>query len=167
LLIIGLGNCPFWISWLITGLVFAFLSSFVMVLTGLLFQFDVFLKSPYLITFSLFFLFNITMQFMAFFLCTILKSQQSAYTVSYGFILIGLVMEIFLSNYIIIYYLYSIDLPWWVDIIKIVFGLYPPFNFSKAYSDIAVKAASHFDNQELRWIKVKKINKKNLTYKLY
>ena len=102
------------------------------------------------------------MQFMAFFLCTILKSQQSAYTVSYGFILIGLVMEIFLSNYIIIYYLYSVDLPWWVDLIKIAFSLYPPFNFSKAYSDIAVKAASHFDNKELRWIKVRN-NKKIIT----
>lgn len=94
------------------------------------------------------------MQFLAFFLCTILKSQKSAYTVSYGFILIGLVMEIFLSNYSIIYYLYSTDLPGWVGIIKFIFELYPPFNFSKAYSDIANKAASHFDNFEWRWIKV-------------
>lgn len=95
------------------------------------------------------------MQFLAFFLCTILKSQKSAYTVSYGFILIGLVMEIFLSNYAIIYYLYSVDLPGWVGIIKFIFELYPPFNFSKAYSDIANKAASHFDNFEWRWVKVK------------
>jgi hypothetical protein len=63
-------------------------------------------------------------------------------------------MEIFLSNYSIIYFLYSVDLPWWVDIIKFMFELYPPFNFSKAFSDLANKAASHFDNFEFRWIKV-------------
>jgi hypothetical protein len=63
-------------------------------------------------------------------------------------------MEIFLSNYAIIYYLYSTELPGWVEIIKFVFELYPPFNFSKAYSDIANKSASHFDNYEWRWIEV-------------
>ncbi len=63
-------------------------------------------------------------------------------------------MEIFLSNYIIIYYLYSDDVPGWVDIIKFVFELYPPFNFSKAFSDISNKAASHFDSNSLRWIEV-------------
>ena len=63
-------------------------------------------------------------------------------------------MEIFLSNYAIIYYLYSTDLPWWVDIIKFVFELYPPFNFSKAFSDISNKAANHFDNYEWRWVEV-------------
>jgi hypothetical protein len=153
-MIIGLNNIPFWLSWLITGIFLAFLSSAIMVLTGIICQFDVFINCPIPITFMLFFLFNITMQILAFFLSTILKSQKSAYTVSYGFILIGLVMEIFLTNYAIILYLYSKDLPKWVGIIKFIFELYPPFNFSKAYSDIANKAASHFDNYEWRWIKV-------------
>jgi hypothetical protein len=61
-------------------------------------------------------------------------------------------MEIFLSNYAIIYYLYSIDLPWWVGLIKFIFSLYPPFNFSKAFSDISNKSANHFDNFEWRWV---------------
>jgi hypothetical protein len=69
--------------------------------------------------------------------------------------LIGLVMQIFLSNYAIIYYLYSVDLPGWVDIIKFIFELYPPFNFAKAFSDIANKASNHFDNNEWRWVEVK------------
>lgn len=68
-------------------------------------------------------------------------------------------MEIFLSNYTIIYYIYSTELPWWVGIIKFAFELYPPFNFSKAYSDVANKAASHFDNFEFRWVKVNKLLK--------
>jgi hypothetical protein len=32
--------------------------------------------------------------------------------------------------------------------------MYPPFNFSKAYSDIANKAAKHFDNLQWRWVEV-------------
>jgi len=49
--------------------------------------------------------------------------------------------------------LYSIDLPDWVTIIKILFSLYPPFSFSKAFSDISQKAGSHFDNNEMKWKK--------------
>jgi hypothetical protein len=63
-------------------------------------------------------------------------------------------MEVFLSNYTIIKYLYSTDLPSWVSIIKFIFELYPPFNFSKAFSDIANKAGYHFDDGEMRWMKV-------------
>jgi hypothetical protein len=161
-LIIGLRNSAFWVSWFITGVVFAIIVSFTLVVFGIIFQFEFFTKTPFLITFSLFFLFNLTMQFLAYFLTTILKSMKSAYTVNitfikatYGFILIGLVMEIFLSNYAIIYYLYSVDLPWWVGLIKFIFSLYPPFNFSKAFSDISNKSANHFDNFEWRWVEGK------------
>jgi hypothetical protein len=71
-------------------------------------------------------------------------------------------MEIFLSNYIIIYYLYSTDLPGWVDVIKFIFELYPPFNFSKAFSDISNKAASHFDSYALKWVPGEKYEWKDL-----
>jgi hypothetical protein len=63
-------------------------------------------------------------------------------------------MEIFLSNRAIVNFLYSTELPWWVDLIKFVLELYPPFNFSKAFTDVAHKAARHFDNYEWRWVEV-------------
>ena len=135
--------------------------SLTLCISGLIFQFEYFTKTPFIINFTLFFLFNLTMQFLGYFMSTILKTMKSAYTVNndiikatYGFILIGLVMEILLSNYAIIYYLYSLDLPWWVVTIKIIFSLYPPFNFSKAFSDISNKSSNHFDNFELRWVPV-------------
>lgn len=81
LLIIGLNNTSFWISWLITSMIFAALVSFILVLTAITLRFEVFTNSPFLITFYLFFLFTLTMQFLAFFLSTILKSMKSAYTV--------------------------------------------------------------------------------------
>ena len=61
-------------------------------------------------------------------------------------------MEVFLTNVVIIQYLYSLDIPGWVNIIKFGFSLYPPFNFSKAFSDIAQKAGSHFDTYQFKWV---------------
>lgn len=63
-------------------------------------------------------------------------------------------MEIFLSNYIIIYSLYSVELPIWFEIIRFLFQLYPPFSFSKIYSDIAIKSGHHFDFDDWRWVDV-------------
>lgn len=81
LLIIGLNNTPFWISWLITSIIFAASVSSILVIFSIIFRFEVFTNSPFLITFYLFFIFTLTMQFLAFFLSTILKSIRSAYTV--------------------------------------------------------------------------------------
>jgi len=82
LLIIGLNNSPFWISWLLTSIIFSSLISIILVTVSIIFRFEVFTNSPFLITFYLFFLFTLTMQFLAFFLSTILKSIRSAYTVN-------------------------------------------------------------------------------------
>jgi hypothetical protein len=153
LLIIGLNNTPHWISWWVAAIIFSFLVSFILIITGIICNFDVFKRTNFFIALMIFFLFTMSMQFMAFFLTTILKTMKSAYTVSYAFILVALVMEIFLTNDAIIFYLYSTDLPWWVGIIKFAFSLYPPFNFAKCYSDIASLSASHFDNTEFRWKK--------------
>lgn len=81
LLIIGLNNYSFWVSWLITSVFFAFSVSFILVVTGIICRFDVFLNVPFLVIFYIFFMFNLTMQFFAYFLTTILKTMNSAYTV--------------------------------------------------------------------------------------
>jgi len=61
-------------------------------------------------------------------------------------------MEVFLTNVVIIQYLYSLDIPSWVKVIRFCFSLYPPFNFSKCFSDISQKAGSHFDTYQFKWI---------------
>lgn len=84
-MIIGLRSSAFWVSWFISGVLFAVIVSLTLCLSGLVFQFDYFTKTPFMINFILFFLFNMTMQFLAYFLTTILKSMKSAYTVTYYF----------------------------------------------------------------------------------
>lgn len=152
LLIIGLNNCSFWFSWFITGVIFSFIITILLIILGFIFQYQVFLNTPFLINFMLYFFFSISMVLFAFFLSTILKTLKSGYTVSYSFILIGLVMEAVMSDYLVIYSLYNIDLPWWVSPIIFILNLYPPFNFSKAFDDIATKAAPKFSYTELRWV---------------
>jgi hypothetical protein len=81
LLIIGLNNTAFWVSWLITSIVYAVLVSIILVVSGKICQFDFFNNTPFLITFFLFFLYNLSMQFLAYFMTAILRSTKSAYTV--------------------------------------------------------------------------------------
>jgi hypothetical protein len=82
LLIIGLDNSAFWVSWFITSAFYAALVSLILVLTGKICGFDFFNNCSFLITFFLFFLYNLSMQFLAYFMTTILKSTKSAYTVN-------------------------------------------------------------------------------------
>lgn len=82
LLIIGLNNSAFWLSWFITSLFFSALVSLTLVISGMICQFDYFINTPFLINFLLFFFYNISMQCLAYFMTTILKSTRSAYTVN-------------------------------------------------------------------------------------
>lgn len=152
LLIIGLNNGSFWFSWFVTAIIFCFLTTILLIITGLIFGYQVFYHTPFFINFFLYFFFSLSMVLLAFFLSTILKTLKSGYTVSYSFILIGLVIQAVLSDYLVIYSLYNVDLPGWIRIIIFILNLYPPFNFSKAFDDIATKAAPRFDYNELRWV---------------
>jgi len=123
-----------------------------LIVSGLICDFDIFLHCPYPIILMLFTLFSIAMMFLAFLVSTFLKTTKAAYTASYAFILIGLVLQFFMSNIYIIYLFYSEDVPNWVVIIRTILALYPPFNFSKAFGDIALKASSHYSNSAHRWV---------------
>jgi len=57
----------------------------------------------------------------------------------------------FLSKVIIIYYFYIDTAPEWVGIIRSIFLMYPPFNFSKAYGDISRKASRHLNYTTRVW----------------
>jgi hypothetical protein len=85
LIIIGLKNSSFWLSWIITSLVFSIIMPIILVLTGIILNFDIFRKTPFFITWFFFFLFSMAMQSFAYFLSTVLKSQKSAYTVKFNF----------------------------------------------------------------------------------
>lgn len=43
-------------------------------------------------------------------------------------------------------------MPTWVVIVKYLLTLYAPFNFAKAYGDIAQFSGNHFDITQTKWV---------------
>lgn len=149
--LIGMLDISFWISWYITAFIYSLIVSSFLVAMGYILQFSLFTKTPFIIIFSLFTLFTLSMQCLSFFLSTILKSLKAAYTASYGIVLLGLVMQSVLADPALIKFLYTSDVPEWVKWVIYWFEFYPPYNFSKAYHDICDQSCSHFNYEEWRW----------------
>lgn len=57
----GLYDSAYWLSWLTWETVVTVLSSILIVLSGMIFQFDFFLKNNFAVLFFLFFLFELNM----------------------------------------------------------------------------------------------------------
>lgn len=148
----GMTSGPYWLSWFATGIIFIFIVTNSLIISGLACVFDVFLHTPYPILIMIFGLFSIAMMNLAFLIAITLKTTKSAYTISYAFILAGLVLQFLMSDITIIYMIYGDDVKNWVKVARIFLSLYPPFNFSKAFGDIALKASAHYSSREKRWV---------------
>lgn len=72
--VIGCSNTAFWLSWLITGVVFASLMSVFMYWFGYLFAFDIFRVAPFYIMFIMFFTVSMTYVCLGSALCTMISS---------------------------------------------------------------------------------------------
>lgn len=59
--VMGLYDSAYWLSWLTWEAVVTILSSLLIVLFGMMFQFDFFLKNSFAVVFVLFFLFELNM----------------------------------------------------------------------------------------------------------
>ena len=156
--IIGTKNISYWIHWYITGFLLSILVSIILLGIGNYLKFKFFTKTPTIICFMLFFSFTLSMQVLAFFISTIVKSLKSAYTASYSVILIGLIMQSIFSNPALFKVLYTKIIPKWAHNVIWLFEFYPPFNFSKIYHDICDQSCSHFDNYEWKWVEGKGYN---------
>ena len=152
LCMMGMSHRAYWHSWIISSLVFILIGSNSLIVSGLLCQFDFFLHTPYLILLMLFGLFTLAMIALAFMMATLLTTTKAAYTTSYAFILLGLVLQLFLSDVTILYLFYARGVPTWVVVVRYLLMLYPPFNFSKAFGDIARKSSAHYSSWEHLWV---------------
>lgn len=148
----GMGHGPYWFSWFLTGIIFILIVSNSLIISGLACVFDLFLHAPYPILIMLFGFFSISMMCLAFLMSTMLTTTKSAYTTSYAIILAGLVLQFLLSNIDMIYLIYGDDVATWIKIVRIFLAFYPPFNFAKAFGDIALKSSSHYSTKSKRWV---------------
>jgi hypothetical protein len=56
--VMGMNAKSYWCSWFITGAFFSFIVTALLVATGYLFQFDIFINTPFVINFCLYFFFT-------------------------------------------------------------------------------------------------------------
>ena len=152
LIIIGLNDCSFWLSWIISGVIFSIIMTSVFILTSRLLKYQFIINTDFGIMFILFFLFTVSMVFFAILLSTLISRMKMAYTVSYSIFLVGMVIEVMFRDDNIVYALYTKSLPTWIKVVAMLLQLYPPFNFSKAFVDIARIASSSYDMFEQRFV---------------
>lgn len=151
LIVIGLKPISYWLSWIITSLFFACITPIILIAFGCLMRFKFFTNSNLFVIWLIFFVFILSLQFMAFFLSTVISSMDLGYTVSYSFVIIGLIIEALLSNQGLIQLLYVDDVStivWWVRNILLI---YPPFSFAKLMLQINTKASYVFNANEGKW----------------
>ena len=151
--VMGVSATSFWISWFLIGFFLNLFSTNLLILCGYISNFDFFLNTPYLVLLLTFLLFGVTMIIFGFFVSTLIGSARLAYTLSYAFLLGGLVLQIFLQNHLLMMLLHVETLPNWAKMLLDFCKYYPPFNFSKMFNDIAVKSSSHPSHSERMWVK--------------
>eukprot|EP00002_Diphylleia_rotans_P007930 TRINITY_DN1758_c0_g1_i16.p1 TRINITY_DN1758_c0_g1~~TRINITY_DN1758_c0_g1_i16.p1 ORF type:complete len:1757 (-),score=347.90 TRINITY_DN1758_c0_g1_i16:421-5691(-) len=143
----GMKNVIFWATWFATSTCFVFLSTLVLIFTGFIFQIEYFTNANFFVLFFTFSLFGMSTSAMGFFVSTLIATSKAAQTFGYAFILVGFVFQgILSSGYgFLSSLLYDSGVASWVSGIRWILSVYPPFNFSKAYYDISVRASSTID----------------------
>lgn len=166
LIVIGLNSLPYYLSWGITNLFFSFIMSCIILVVGLVLKFPVFLRTDMSILFLIFLLFLISMQNFALFISTFIHNRNYAYSVSFGFIIIGLVLQSFITNQNVMQALFFETEDLLLPFVRTVFCLYPPFIFSCLIFLVNMKASWYFDLKIGRWIEGPGFTIEDLTVKL-
>ncbi|XP_011047161.1 PREDICTED: ABC transporter A family member 2 [Populus euphratica] len=90
----GLYESAYWTSWLIWEGIITFISSLLLVLFGLMFQFDFFKKNSFGVLFFVFFLFQVNMIGFAFMLSTLISKASSGTTMGFSIFIVGFMTQI-------------------------------------------------------------------------
>ncbi|QCE13964.1 ATP-binding cassette [Vigna unguiculata] len=90
----GLYDFAYWSSWLIWETVVTILSSLLIVLFGMMFQFSFFLKNSFAVLFIFFFLFELNMTGLAFMLSAFIKKSSSATTMGFSIFIVGFLTQL-------------------------------------------------------------------------
>lgn len=90
----GLIDSAYWITWLLWEVVLVLVSSLLLVLFGMMFQFDFFINNNFGILFFLFFLFQLNMIGLAFMVSTFVSKSTSATNVGFFVFIIGFLTQL-------------------------------------------------------------------------
>ncbi|EGR29336.1 hypothetical protein IMG5_158040 [Ichthyophthirius multifiliis] len=148
---LGLSQFSYIASWVVYSFLSMCLLQFVMIFVGYLFRFDFFIKCSLIIIYLVFVCFGMSILSIAYLISTVCNSVQLGYTIGYGFLLLAIVMEIFMSSPIFIYFLYQTEPDIYAYLLLTLFSIYPPFHYSKIFQDIVQRTNKHYDITNSRW----------------
>ncbi|KAG7538813.1 ABC transporter-like [Arabidopsis suecica] len=119
----GVYDSAYWLSWLLWEGILTFVSSLLLVLFGMIFRFDFFLKNSFVLVFLLFLLFQFNMIGLAFALSSIISKSSSATTVGFLVFLIGFITQIVSATGFPYSSAYAVSR-------RVMWSLFPPNTFS-------------------------------------
>jgi len=130
--IFGASHASYWISWIFIAVIYALICSVSSFVAGFAFGFGFFTQTPfYIIIFLLFFPFCMAIQSLGFFLSTLSPTIKASNAVSYGVVLLAIVIESFVSDNNLLTFLFSTNATVLIQLLKIFLLFYPPFSYTK------------------------------------
>jgi hypothetical protein len=102
------------------------------------------------------------MQMFSFFLSTLAPSLKAANAISYGIVLFAIVVESFVSDNNLLKFLFSSDVTSLIIFLKTFLLFYPPFSYTKIFTNITEYSGFHFDFDQRIWI-----HDKDYTWDIY
>ncbi|XP_010547807.1 PREDICTED: ABC transporter A family member 2 [Tarenaya hassleriana] len=134
----GVFDSAYWLSWLTWEGILTVLSALLIVLFGMIFQFDFFLKNSFAVVFLLFLLFQFNMIGLAFMLAPFISKSSSATTVGFFVFLVGFVTQLATSSGFPYGSNYSVTL-------RALWSLFPPNTFSQGLQLLAAATSTPQD----------------------
>ncbi|XP_028763397.1 ABC transporter A family member 2-like isoform X2 [Neltuma alba] len=141
----GLYDSAYWLSWLTWEAVITLITSLLIVLLGMMFQFDAFVKNNFAVVFFLFFLFELSMTGFAFMLSAFIRKSSSAPTVAFAVFIIGILTQIV----VLAGYPYDNDNS---EVFRTVWSFFPPNPFTQGLHVLS-QATSTPEGDGVRWSK--------------
>lgn len=149
----GASHGAYWLSWFAVSVLYALVASLSTFLAGFSFGFGFFRETPfYIVVFFLFFPFVLAMQTLGYFLSTLTPTLKSSNTVSYAVMLFAIVVESFSSDNMLISFIFTEDAGSVVTFLKYFFCFYPPFSYTKIFTNITQYSGFHFSFTQRRWV---------------
>ncbi|XP_065877068.1 ABC transporter A family member 2 [Euphorbia lathyris] len=139
----GLYESAYWLSWIIWDGILALISSVLLVLFGMMFQFDFFKKNSFAVVFLLFYLFLLNMSGFAFLLSTFISKSSSATTVGFSVFIVG-----FFTQLVTIF-----GFPYGLDVsraLRTIWSFFPP-NLLAVSVNLLAQATATPEDAGISW----------------
>jgi hypothetical protein len=145
----GLADVWFWLSWFTILILVALLHTAVLFAAGYLFQFTFLLQTSVAVVLVVFFLYALALVSLALFFGVLISKASNANAITFLFFVLGFFMQL-------IFVSFSIYV--WFDpansiVPRLIFSLFPPFNYAKCLADITTVTwpLSLYPNHTYTW----------------